>query len=341
MECFSFAKYIQAIADARNISAAADQLGISQPALSTQLKKLEDHLGTLLFDRTKQPLEMTDAGRVYLRYALRYQALYNELMQHISDIGDLQQGHLSVGGAGSFNVSYLPNAVAEFTSRYPGIEFEVVDGNIPDISIKALNGQVDLFITPPWKQDERFQYEELLQEKIFLCVPPQWPINEGLKRWQIPLECVLGGGVHKQEMQDGSQGSLKQQAQGKENTAFVPIPQVDFTRFADLPFVLLKEDQHIGHVMATLFEKYGFEPQQYTVTEQTMTSYSLTLAGVGASLMTESTIRNSVYGRYPILYMADREICQRTMYVAYSKHKYLSGAAARFVEILKAALKKR
>lgn len=367
MGCFSSAKYIQAIADARNISAAADKLGISQPALSAQLKKLEDHLGVLLFDRTKQPLEMTDAGRVYLRYALRYRALYNEMMQHIADIEDLQQGHLTVGGAASFNVSYLPDAAAEFTSRYPGIEFEIVDGNIPDISIKALNGQIDLFIAPPWKQDERFQYEELLREQIFLCVPPQWPINKELKRWQIPIESVLGGGLNQREPQEVSQGSFKQQVQGKESAACAPgrqtheeqtaactskalheesdacalIPQVDFTRFQDLPFVLLKEDQHIGHIMATLFEKYGFEPQRYTVAEQTMTSYSLTLAGVGISLMTESTIRNSVYGRYPVLYMPDQEICQRMMYVAYSKHKYLPGAAVRFIEILKEILKNR
>lgn len=341
MGCFSSAKYIQAIADARNISAAADQLGISQPALSAQLKKLEDHLDVLLFDRTKQPLEMTDAGRVYLRYALKYRALCNEMMQHIADIEDLQQGHLTVGGAGAFNVSYLPDAAAEFTSRYPGIEFEIVDGNIPDISIKALNGQIDLFIAPPWKQDERFQYEELLREKIFLCVPPQWPINKELERWQIPIESVLGGGLNQQGPQVVSQGSFKQPAQGKESAACASIPQVDFARFQDLPFVLLKEDQHIGHIMAMLFEKYGFEPQRYTVAEQTMTSYSLTLAGVGVSLMTESTIRNSVYGRYPVLYMPDQEICQRTMYVAYSKHKYLPGAAVRFIEILKETLKSR
>lgn len=322
---FSFAKYIQAIADMRNISAAADQLGISQPALSAQLKKLEDQLGVLLFDRTKQPLEMTEAGRIYLQYARKYQALQNEFMQHIADIENLQRGHLTVGGAGSFNISYLPDAAAEFTLRYPGIQFEVVDGSIPDISMKALNGQIDLFIAPPWNRDERFQYETLLQEKIFLCVPPKWEINRDLKEWQIPIEAVLKRKT-KQQTEDGRISSET-------------LPQVDFTKFKDLPFVLLKEDQHIGHIMASLFERYRFDPVRYTITEQTMTSYSLTLAGVGISLMTESTIKNSCLDRYPILYMADNEICRRTMYVAYSKHKYLSGAAERFIAILKDTLR--
>ena len=72
---FSSAKYIQAIAETKNISAAAEQLKISQPALSSQLKKLEETLGVVLFDRTRQPLEITDAGKVSLEYASRYNTL--------------------------------------------------------------------------------------------------------------------------------------------------------------------------------------------------------------------------------------------------------------------------
>lgn len=312
MEHFSFAKYIQAIAEARNISAAAEQLGISQPALSAQLKKLEAQLGVLLFDRTKQPLELTDAGTVYLQYAVKYKALHNEFSQHIADIENLQQGHLVVGGAASFNVSYLPDVVAEYTARYPGVTFEIVDGNIPDISMKALNGQIDLFIAPPWKQDDRLQYEELLRERVFLCVPPSWEINGELKAWRISEEDMFRKDI--------------------------VIPQVDFKRFRDLPFVLLKEDQHIGHIMKRLFDKYQFTPKRSTTAEQTMTSYSLTLAGVGISLMTESTIKNSGFDQFPALYMPDREICNRIMYVAYSKHKYLSKAAQAFIKTLKVHL---
>ena len=77
---FSSAKYIQAIAETRNISAAADRLKISQPALSSHLKKLEEALDVIIFDRSKQPLEITDAGRVYLQYAARYQALDREFL---------------------------------------------------------------------------------------------------------------------------------------------------------------------------------------------------------------------------------------------------------------------
>lgn len=307
MNCLSSVKYIQAIADAKSISAAADKLEISQPALSAQLKKLEEQLGTVLFDRSKHPLELTEAGEIYLMYARRQQNLNREFHQHMSDFEDMTRGHLAIGGAGAFNISYFPKAVAAFSSRYPGIEIEIVDGNIPDIATKAVDGQIDLFISPPWHQDDRVQYEKLLEESIFICVPPGWSINDELKAWRLP-----------EDMENPES-----------------FPQVDFTVFRECPFVILKEDQHIGHIMAALFRKYGFEPQKHIRVEQTMTSYGLTLAGAGISLMTESTIRNSGFKEIPALYMADTQICRREIYIAYPKQKYLSKAAKTFMGVLK------
>lgn len=314
---FSSAKYIQAIAETRNISAAADRLKISQPALSSHLKKLEETLGVLIFDRSKQPLEITDAGRVYLQYAARYQALDREFLQHIADIGDLKRGKLTIGGAASFNVSYLPKAVAEFSERYPGIDMDIVDGNIPEISAKAINGQIDMFIAPTLTVDDRLKYEELLQEKIFLCVPPQWEINKKLSKWQIPVSEVMLGRY------------------GTDNT----VPVVDFTQFRDSTFILLKKDQHIGHTMYRLFDRHGFEPKKAIMAEQTMTSYNLTLAGVGISLMTESTLRHSNFKEFPKLYMPDPQVCVRKIYAVYSSQKYLSGASKAFIDILKKNLR--
>lgn len=319
MEYFSSSNYIQAIADARNISAAAEKLGISQPALSAYLRKLENQLGAILFDRTTQPLVLTEAGRLYLEYAARHQALQHEFQQQISDIEEMKKGRLIIAGASSFNVSYFPEAVARFTAMYPGIEFEIIDDNIPEISLKAASGQIDLFIAPPGKQDERLQYESLLKENIFLCVPSQWEINAKLSDFEIPVEQIMQ-----------SAGTLYQMG--------VQLPQVDFKEFRDMPFVLLKEDQHIGRTMDSLFSRHGFRPEKVTVAEQTMTSYNLTIAGIGISLMTESTIKNSNFRNHPKLYMADTDLCMREMYVAYPKHKYLSRAAREFIRILKDSL---
>lgn len=285
---------------------AADKLEISQPALSAQLKKLEEQLGEMLFDRSKHPLELTEAGEIYLAYAQRQQNLDREFCQHMADLGNMNRGHLVIGGAAAFNISYLPKAVADFSARYPGVEIEIVDGNIPDITSRAIDGQVDIFISPPGHRDDRIRYDKLLEEKIFICVPTQWNINDELKPWRLMV--------------------------GMES-----CPQVDFGVFKNCPFILLKEEQHMGYVMSKLFERYGYTPEKYMRVEQTMTSFGLTLAGAGISLMTESTIRNSVFKEIPALYIADQQICRREMYIAYPKQKYLSKAAKTFMEVLKGA----
>ena len=172
--------YIKAIADARNISAAAENLGISQPALSAYLKKTEEQLGMILFDRSQKPLVLTEAGIAYLQYADKMDALNKEFVQQISDLENLRTGSLTIGGASFFNITYLPKAIAEFISRYPGVDVEIKDGRVPEISMAALNGKVDLFITPTAEDPERFTYEKLLDEKIFICVPAQWKLNDEL-----------------------------------------------------------------------------------------------------------------------------------------------------------------
>ena len=102
-------------------------------------------------------------------------------MQRISDIEDMRQGSLTIGGASFFNVSYLPGAVSSFSKNYPGIDIEIIDGKIPEIAVKALNGMVDVFIAHPMEMDERFHYEKLFNEKIFVCVPQDWDVNRLLE----------------------------------------------------------------------------------------------------------------------------------------------------------------
>ncbi len=92
-------EYIKAIAELRSISLAAEKLGISQPALSSFLKKKESEIGAVLFDRSKQPLELTEAGSVYMDYLDRMSILKNEMSQNIADIEGMKTGHLTIGGA--------------------------------------------------------------------------------------------------------------------------------------------------------------------------------------------------------------------------------------------------
>lgn len=71
--------YILAVADSKSISGAARQLFMSQPALTKQLGKLESELGFKIFDRSHSPLTVTEKGKIFLEFAVKYQELEKEL----------------------------------------------------------------------------------------------------------------------------------------------------------------------------------------------------------------------------------------------------------------------
>lgn len=311
--------YILEIHKASSISKAAERLSISQPALSAHIKKVEEQLGSQIFDRSVKPLQLTEAGAIYIDYMKKQAELDKELEEKLSDLACLKRGALSIGGATFFNVSYLPNAIGRFVKEYPGIHISIIDGSMPEIVGKALDNEVDLFIAPSWNLDRRCCYEKILHERIFVCVPPSWEINSKLGKWRIPPEVILSGGLD---------AWLRQRER----------PYVDFSNFRKDPFILLREDQHIGNIMAMLFERHGFEPGYHIMAEQTLTSYALTLAGAGISLVTEGTLANGNLKEFPAFYLTDLDICKRDIFVAYPKQKYLSRASREFIAILKDSL---
>ena len=315
MEKRNTQNYIKKIAEAGSISVAAEQLGISQPALSAYLKKVENELDAVLFDRNRQPLELTEAGVVYMEYLEKQSVLQKELTQNLADIESLDTGDVTVGGASFFNIAYLPGAVAKFASDYPGVNIEIIDGKVPELVTTAQKGNLDLFITPVADEPDRFCYEELLKEKIFLAVPEDWEINEIIKDKAVNA----AGGLPK-------------------SGNFEDVPLLNAEEFSALcrnTFIVLKADQDLGRRMESLFEKFGCRPARVITAEQTMTTLNLTQNGVGVSMITESSIRNCGLAKLPMLYMIDPEMCTRKMYIAYPRNRYISRAAKKFITALK------
>lgn len=296
--------YFRAIARTRNISTAAEELGISQPALSGYLKRLESSIGSPLVDRASNPISLTDAGKALLEYADKVDALSRKFSQEIDDLDCLKKGKLVIGGAVFFNVTYLPAAVAEFSSQYPGINIEIIDGKVPEITSEALAGRIDLFTTPAKTDEDAFCYEEMLRENIFLCLPPDWAINDSLPK-------------------AGPEG-------------YARLSSDDFKKLQDCTFIMLHSDLDIGRKMQELFDKHQLSPQHVLTADQTLTTLELTMAGAGISLVTESTLNhyNAGGSKMPTRYLINPEICSRTMYVAYSRHHYVSSATREFIKIL-------
>lgn len=303
MEALTTASCVKTVAELRSISAAAEALGISQPALSTRIKKLEGELGAQVFDRSRTPIRITDAGRAYLETQEGIDALNRRLAQRISDMQGLKSGHLVVGGASLFNSTLLPEAVARFAEQYPGIQVSIVTDTVPGLTQAALSGALDLFVTPVPNDNLNLESEELLTERLLLCTPRDSKVAE-----KLPTA--------------GSEG-------------FARISEAEFRTLAKEPFIMLDPTLQLGRKLKQLFELYKVEPAHPITVDQTSAGYALSMAGAGIGFIAETAMAKTPCDRRPALYLADEAICSRKLYIARLKNASRSRAEEEFARILK------
>lgn len=134
--------YFLAANGAGSLTQAADELGVAQPTLSEQIRKLEQSLGVVLFTRAKRGLTLTAAGEEFLPHARRVSEEYAEAMASLSGIRDRQAGAVSFG---MFNSGYvvLAGLIPAFRARYPRISVRVVGANSAQIADQVRSGRLE------------------------------------------------------------------------------------------------------------------------------------------------------------------------------------------------------
>jgi len=169
-------QYFIAVANHRSFTRAAAALHVSQPALSQQVRQLEESLGTTLFDRSGRTTRLTDAGEVYLRYAKRAAQELQEAKRAIDDLGDLSRGSLRVGVTPTFT-SYLVGPLVEaFHGRYPNITLVVREIAQEAMEELLLADEVDVGIAFDNGHHLDLEAQALLVETLALVVGKQHPL---------------------------------------------------------------------------------------------------------------------------------------------------------------------
>lgn len=134
----------QAVARRLSFSQAADDLHLSQPAVSKHIRQLEIELGVELFRRAANRVELTDAGRILADYAGRMATLSEEVRRVLGELAGLKRGYLRLAASSTPGLYLLPEIVARFGRRYPGIEVSLWLGNSGAVAQQVLQGAADL-----------------------------------------------------------------------------------------------------------------------------------------------------------------------------------------------------
>jgi LysR family nitrogen assimilation transcriptional regulator len=165
-------RYFQTVAECGSYSRGAELLRISQPAVSRQIGKLEDELGTRLFQRHSHGVNLTGAGQILLE---RCQAVLRELEQTTQEIRNGAQGPsgsiaLAVPPAAAHFL--VPALVQRFGARYPNVFLKLVGGFSGHIHEWLVRGQVDISCLHDPLPQKGFEITPLLREEVFLVGQP-------------------------------------------------------------------------------------------------------------------------------------------------------------------------
>lgn len=132
------------IARQRNLSRAAEQLHLTQPALTARLRALEEELGSPLFERSRRGMRLTEAGRAFLPFAERavesLQAGRSVVAEHVRGL----TGQLTIGTAPAVGAYVLPGLLARFVQAFPGVRLVVRTGHSEDIVEAVASGELDI-----------------------------------------------------------------------------------------------------------------------------------------------------------------------------------------------------
>lgn len=165
-------QYVKQIAIEKNFSRAAEKLHIAQPSLSQQLSKLEQELGVLLFRRTTNSVELTQAGEVFITKSQTILDAVEQLKQEMDDMAQMRRGRLVVGTMPITGSHILPLVLPIFGDLYPQIEVVLVEETSARLEQLTASGGTDISLLSLPLEDSSLAWEVLMEEEICLAVPP-------------------------------------------------------------------------------------------------------------------------------------------------------------------------
>jgi len=139
-------RILKAIASKRNFTNAASSLHISQPSLSKQIKLLEENLNTILVNRKRNNISLTEGGRIFLQYSERILILCEESCRALIDLKKGNRGNLKVGASQTIGTYLMPRILALFAQNHPQIDLKVQVNSTRTIAIDTIKRKIDVAI---------------------------------------------------------------------------------------------------------------------------------------------------------------------------------------------------
>ena len=181
------------VADALNFRRAADELHLSQPAVTSQVKSLEESLGIALFDRIGRDINLTPAGKTLLQYVRQIEAVANDAVAALAPFGGQEGVELNIGASHTIAVYLLPKLLPPLLCEWPKLRIHVIGGSTNDVLHALTMHQIGVALieSPAFRPD--LKIEQFGEDELTLIVKPghRWTKKPLLKAAELVQEPIL------------------------------------------------------------------------------------------------------------------------------------------------------
>lgn len=169
-------KVFHTVAIHLNFSKAAEELYISQPAVTKNIKELETELDMKLFDRLSNKVTLTEAGKIVFDYAEHVLALDKKLLFDLSTLKQKYSGQLKLGASTTIGQYILPSILARFHEKHADIALVLLNDNTEKIEKALLKNEIDLGIVEGSSKNNQIKYIPFIKDEIVAIAHTSQPM---------------------------------------------------------------------------------------------------------------------------------------------------------------------
>ena len=307
---FDGKEYVYAVYEEKSFSKAAQKLYITQPALSTAIKKVEKKIGSPIFDRSTSPIGLTPSGEVYIDAIEKLFALEQNTINQLNNLNGLLTGKLSIGGTIFFTSFILPGILGEFSRKYPQIKIELIEGTTSQLTDKLMGEELDLIIDNSELDDKNYEKYYYNTERIILAVPKEFEINKELKEYQL------------------TSADIRNRLHRDDDFPDLPLPLLKNT-----PFIFVKEENSIYKRGVKMCSRQNYTPNITLKPDQVVSAFNMAGKGIGATFIPDALVESLSYEVPLCYYKMEESLAVRQVYFYKKRNKYLTKTMEEFIRV--------
>lgn len=259
-------KYIYEVYRLKSVSLAAKKLYISQPALSSAIKKTEQTLGTPIFNRKTFPFSLTPEGKIYIDAVEKILSIEQEAKHKILDLAEIKSGTLRIGAATHISYYVIPKICELFHQKYPQIEISIEHTDSSNLIQLLKQNEVDLIFASNEVDASNCNIIPLFEENFIVILPEKYRENIIFEQYALSYDEVVNRSYNENK-------KIK-----------------DMSIFHGIEFIYAPHNTNIYKKRKLLFGETGITPYVTSNLSRQQLNYNLMLAGLGAFFTTDAVI---------------------------------------------------